>query len=420
MKPKKSNPTSRSKAPAPHADTLVERRLLNLIRLWQPTTRAELSQLTGLPLSTIAFNTNRLLKSGWVYQASVGVPSGGRPARHLHVNGEKMYLVGIDIGVENTELAIADYNAHILFRQQYPTSRDHRDFIHKLGARIRELLDGDYQGRNVEFIGVSLPGMVDAATGMLVRAPNLGWTNVPVKDWLSQATGLPVLVDNDANTAALAEMWQGRIFRDGLKNLLYILVVDGLGSTLVVDGRIYRGSRIGTGGFGHMCIDPDGPPCSCGGRGCAEVYVSNRAILRDYFGRVSGRRGSLRVADLITLAQRGDPRAQEVLLAAADKLAIMLRNLVHGLSPQAVILGGELAGAWSLIEPVLSANLKSNFIVPEMADIRVMPAVVRDRPSLTGAIMLGIFQEMFADAGERAEALRRSSASEIEPEGDDS
>ncbi len=420
MSPKKSNPMSRSKIATPHVATLVERRLLNLIRLWQPTTRAELSQLTGLPLSTIAFNTNRLLKSGWVYQASIGVPSGGRPARHLHVNGEKMYLVGIDIGVENTELAIADYNAHILFRQQYPASRDFDDFIRKLGARIRELLDGDYHGHNVECIGVSIPGLVDSVTGMLVRAPNLGWTNVPVKEWLSQATGLPVLVDNDANTAALAEMWQGRIFRDGLKNLLYILVVDGLGSTLVVDGRIYRGSRIGTGGFGHMCIDPDGPPCSCGGRGCAEVYVSNRAILRDYLGRVSGRRGSLRVADLITLAQRGDPRAQEVLLAAADKLSIMLRNLVHGLSPQAVIVGGELAGAWSLIEPVLSANLKSNFIVPEMADIRVMPAVVRDRPSLTGAIMLGIFQEMFADAGERTEFVRRSSAGESETEDDDS
>lgn len=400
------------KAPDFSVDTHVERRLLNLIRIWQPTTRAELSQLTGLPLSTIAFNTNRLLKSGWVYQASIGVPSGGRPARHLHVNGEKMYLVGVDIGVENTELAVADYNAHVLFRQQYPTSRNFRDFLQKIGTRIRELLDGDYQGRNVEFIGVSVPGMVDAATGELVRAPNLGWAGVPVKEWLSQATGLPVLVDNDANTAALAELWQGKIFREGLKNLLYILVVDGLGSTLVVDGKIYRGSRVGTGGFGHMCIDPDGPPCSCGGRGCAEVYVSNRAILHDYLGRVSGRRGSLCATDLITLAQRGDPRAKEVLLAAAEKLAIMLRNLVHGLSPQAVIIGGELTGAWNVIEPVLTANLKSNFIVPEMDAVRLLPAVVRDRPSLIGAIMLGIVQEMYPGAPERTNAIRRTSGDE--------
>lgn len=412
MKKKNSNTTSRVKAPTLSVDTHIERRLLNLIRIWQPTTRAELSQLTGLPLSTIAFNTNRLLKSGWVYQASIGVPSGGRPARHLHVNGEKMYLVGVDIGVENTELAVADYNAHVLFRQQYPTSRNFRDFLQKIGARIRELLDGDYRGRNVEFIGVSVPGMVDATSGELVRAPNLGWADVPVKEWLSQATGLPVLVDNDANTAALAELWQGKIFREGLKNLLYILVVDGLGSTLVVDGKIYRGSRVGTGGFGHMCIDPDGPACSCGGRGCAEVYVSNRAILHDYLGRVSGRRGSLCVTDLITLAQRGDPRAREVLLAAAEKLAIMLRNLVHGLSPQAVIIGGELAGAWNVIEPVLTANLKSNFIVPEMEAVRLLPAVVRDRPSLMGAIMLGIVQEMYPGAPERTDAIRRSSEDE--------
>lgn len=414
MKSKNSNSKSRTEPSAPRTDTLVERQLLNLIRLWQPTTRAELSQLTGLPLSTIAFNTNRLLKSGWVYQATVGVPSGGRPARHLHVNGEKMYLVGVDIGVENTELAIADYNAHLLFRQQFPTSRDVRAFIQKLGQRISELLNGDYRGHNVEFLGVSLPGMVDSQTGELVRAPNLGWTNVPVKQWFAEATGLPVLVDNDANTAALAEMWQGRFAREGLQNLLYILVVDGLGSTLVVDGKIYRGSRIGTGGFGHMCIDPDGPPCSCGGRGCAEVYVSNRAILHDYLGRMSGRRGSLRVADLITLAQRGDSRAREVLLSAAEKLAITLRSLVHGLSPQAVIIGGELAEAWSLIEPVISAHLKSNFIVQELAGIRVVPATLRDRPSLIGAVMLGIFPEMSPGSVNRPVALHRPEETDLE------
>jgi len=375
-------------------DALTERLLLHLIHRRQPLTRAEISDITGLPLSTVAFNTNRLLKSGWIYESDAGISDGGRPARHLQVNGEKRYLLGIDIGVIDTGLAVADYNAQILFSQQFPTQHDPRSFINKLGQRVRHLVENEYRGRPFEFLGVSVPALVDTQTGELVRAPNLGWSNVPVREWFQEITNLPVLVDNDANAAALAELWCGDIAREGVQNMLYVLVVEGLGSALIVGGKIYRGSRIGTGGFGHLCISPGGPKCTCGGRGCLEVFVSNRAIIKAYAGRVSPDRRTLAVTDIINLARRGQKRATEVLVAAAERLAIALRSLVHGLAPQVVVVGGEYAEAWFLIGPIITEHLKGSLIVPELASVRVIPAVVRTRPSLVGAVTMGIFPEM--------------------------
>lgn len=272
----------------------------------------------------------------------------------------------------------------------------HRSFINKLGQCVRHLVENDYQGRPFEFLGVSVPGLVDTQTGELVRAPNLAWSNVPVREWFQEITKLPVLVDNDANAAALAELWCGEIAREGVQNLLYVLVVEGLGSALIVGGKIYRGSRIGTGGFGHLCISPNGPQCTCGGRGCLEVFVSNPAIIASYLGKVSPTRQRLSVSAIINLARRGQKRAREVLVATAEKLAIGLRSLVHGLAPQVVVVGGELAEAWFLIGPIITEHLKGTFVVPELATVRMMPAMVRSRPSLVGAVTMGIFPEMTA------------------------
>jgi predicted NBD/HSP70 family sugar kinase len=176
--------------------------------------------------------------------------------------------------------------------------------------------------------------------------------------------------------------------------MLYILVVEGLGSALIVGGKIYRGSRIGTGGFGHLCIIPNGPKCTCGGRGCLEVFASNRAIRTAYQGKLRGSGRELSVTDIINLARRGEERAQDVLREAAENLAIALRGLVHGLAPPVVIVGGELAEAWFLIGPILRDKLKSNLIVPELSMIQVLPSVVRNRPSLVGAVTMGVFPEL--------------------------
>jgi predicted NBD/HSP70 family sugar kinase len=379
---------------SPRGGDLTERLLLRLIHRRQPITRAEISEITALPLSTVAFNTNRLLRSGWIYESDAGISSGGRPARHLHVNGEKMVLLGVDIGVVDTALAAADYNGQIFFRQDFPTHGDPPSFIKKLSQRIRHLVEVDYKGRSIGCLGVSVPALVDTHTGALVRAPNLGWSDIPVRDWFEQYTGLPVLVDNDTNAAALAELWQADFAREGVESLLYILVVEGVGSALVVDGKIYRGSRIGTGGFGHLCIVPGGLKCSCGGRGCLEVYASNRAIMAAYRGSSHSGGRALTVTDIINLARRGQRRAREVLVGAAEKLGMALRGLVHGLAPSTVVVGGEISDAWFLIGPIISDHLKGSFIVPELATIRVLPSVVRNRPSLVGAVTMGIFPEM--------------------------
>lgn len=122
-------------------------------------------------------------------------------------------------------------------------------------------------------VGVSIPGLVDRADGCLVRSPNLGWRDVPIVSILESKLDLPVHVENDANAAALSELWYGPMEVWSAHCLLFILIVEGIGTGLIINGEVYVGSRIGMGGFGHIPLDPAGPPCSCGSIGCWEGRI---------------------------------------------------------------------------------------------------------------------------------------------------
>lgn len=365
--------------------------LLHLIRERQPISRVQIASITGLRPGTISTIVNRLIKKGVIYEGAEGPSSGGRKPTYLYINGENAYVLAIDLGVRETVYAVSDFNGRILSQKAMMTEGNPRDFLERLAAEIATTVAKHYPRVKFAGVGVSVPGLIKRDTGEVAVSPNLGWNDLPVKAILEAKLKLPVFVENDANAAAFSELWYGPLEEIRVKTLLYILVVDGLGSGLIINGELHVGSKIGMGGFGHMCMEPNGELCSCGRKGCWETLASESATIARYHRLMSNRDGSTTssITDIIANANRGDEKAAAALTATAEYLGEGIANLAHGLSPEIVVVGGDIAAAWNLIGPVINQKVKSRYIVPEVARIDIRPGSVQ-RPSLFGAIPVAL------------------------------
>jgi predicted NBD/HSP70 family sugar kinase len=373
---------------------------LHLIRKRQPISRADIAKLTGLRAGTVSAIVNRLIKSDLVYEGTEGPSSGGRRPKNLYINAECSYVLAIDIGVLDTVFAVSDFNGRILQQRSILTEGEPRPFLTKLSDEIGSLIKHQYPRARFGAVGVSVPGLVDRETGNIEISPNLEWRNVALKTILESRLKLPVYVENDANSAAFSELWYGPAHNANVGTLVFILVVEGLGTGLIIDGDLHVGSRLGLGGFGHMSIDPNGELCSCGRRGCWETFASERATV-ERFHRVTAKQGLplVNIEGLIALANKNDEMAVQSLTITAEYLGEGISNLVHGIYPETVVVGGKITGAWNLIEPIIRQRLRSRYtVMPNQIVIR--PASV-ERPSLYGAIPIAL-QHYFRSRGKNS------------------
>lgn len=372
---------------------------LHLIRERQPISRADIAKFTGLRPGTVSAIVNRLIKNGLVYEGTEGPSSGGRPPTYLYINSESFYVLAIDIGVIDTVFAVSDFNGRILQQRSVLTEGDPVVFLNGLADQIDSLVKSQFSRARFAAVGVSVPGLIDRETGSIVSSPNLEWNDVPVRSVLETRLRLPVYVENDANAAAFSELWYGPIDEASVRTLLFVLVVEGLGTGLIINGELRVGSRFGLGGFGHMSIDPNGELCSCGRRGCWETFASERATV-ERFHRVTAKQGLpvLGIQELIARANKGDEMALESLKITAEYMGEGIANLVHGIYPEAVVVGGNITAAWPIIEPIIRKRIHSKYVVDPM-QILVRPSSVQ-RPSLFGAIPIAL-QNFFRSASSR-------------------
>ena len=362
---------------------------LHLIREHQPISRADIAKYTGLRPGTVSSIVNRLIKNNFVYEGTEGPSSGGRPPRNLHINAESFYVLAIDIGVSDTVFAVSDFNGRIIQQKSILTEGEPPAFLNKLADEIELLITLQYPRAKFGAVGVSVPGLVNRETGTVEISPNLEWKNVPLREILMNRLDLPIYVENDANAAAFSELWYGPLSEANVRTLLFILVVEGLGTGLIINGELHVGSRLGLGGFGHMSIDPNGELCSCGRRGCWETFASERATV-ERFHRVTAKQGLpfVNLNELIGLANKNEEMAVQSLKITAEYLGEGISNLAHGLYPETIVIGGNITAAWSIIEPIIKQRVRSRYMVsPEQITIR--PASVQ-RPSLFGAIPIAL------------------------------
>jgi predicted NBD/HSP70 family sugar kinase len=379
----------------------INRRIvLNLIRSNQPISRADLARNSGLQRSTVSAIAEQLIDERWVTEGANGHTLRGRRPRFLHLNKERVGIIGINIRPATTTVALADLDAHFVAQESLPTAGTPQQFIAELVPRIRKLIKMRPEIA-CEGIGVSLPGRVDLASQRLVFAPNLGWSDFDLKTPLEKATGMSVVLENAANSCALAEIWFGR-HAHGIRNLVAVTVSEGIGVGLILNHQLVQGSTGMAGEFGHTAIVPDGLECKCGNRGCWELYASNSAAVRFYVEAASsvrtGRNGVRRAGqvptfdDLLRLTKQGDPKAEEAIRQMADYLGRGIAVLVTGLAPDVIVVIGEITRAWKHIGSVIEEAVNRHSFT--RAGTRVVPADASSQPRLRGTIAL-VLQKHF-------------------------
>ena len=259
--------------------------LLSILSDRQPISRAELAKVSGLNKATVSMITGELLRDRYIVEedgTGRTTPIGGKPPTPLRLNPLRHGIFGLDVRADETILALADFNSRIVARASFETGADARTFLEEIGREIGRLREEHPEFIDVAGVGVSLPGPVNSQIGKFLASVVLHWSDVPVVEWLEKSSGLPVIIDNSARCAALAEIWHGKAQYTQARNLLYVGVSAGLACGIVIDGALYRGGNNVAGQFGHVMIDPNGPECRCGQRGCWDLYASEKATVARY------------------------------------------------------------------------------------------------------------------------------------------
>jgi predicted NBD/HSP70 family sugar kinase len=376
------------KANAARSNTIrdINRQIvLNYVRELGPISRADIARETALQRSTISLIVDELRIDGLIEEVS-GESTGGRPPSLLSLRAADAVAIGVDLGTVKTVMARGDLVGRVLEQEEFPTDKDVKETLRRI-VQCAERLMGKTSS-TIEGIGISLPGVVDPETGNLY-VPHFNWRNEPIAETLTRATSLPVSIDNDANAAALAELWFGRPEIREVRDFILVLVEEGVGTGIVFDGEVYRGEGGTAGEFGHMTIGTGAPvQCAVGSRECWEAFASERAALARYqkLSRSNGR-NDVNFATLMDLALKGEGNARAALRETARYLGIGIANLIQGLAPEAVIVGGPIARVWPLIVEELKASVDLS-ICRGFPSTPIMDSTLGPQPTLKGALSL--------------------------------
>src|SRR6266478_4517997 len=329
----------------------INRRIvLNLIRTRQPISRADLARASGMQRSTISLIVEELVEERWVLEGPTGrLPRGRRPT-FLRLNDERV-IIGVDIRPTQITVALADVNGKFTSQTVMDTPSDPEVAIKSIIQRIQAIVR-TCEKKKIEGIGISLPGRFHQDTNRL----------------------------------------------EICRNLVVVTVSEGIGTGILLNGQLARGLNGMAGEFGHVPLDLDGPLCSCGSRGCWEVFASNRAALR-YYLESSTLGDGLGFQDLLSLADQGDARAVKALDTMAHYLGRGMRMIVAGLAPEKIVVIGELTRSWHRFGPVIEAEVKAQVlpgggvpvVVPEhedgLARLRGTVALMLQKHFGTGATL---------------------------------
>jgi glucokinase len=285
------------------------------------------------------------------------------------------FSIGVDLGGTNLRIAAVSQHGDLMEKVTLGTrvalGKDH--VIREMCDAIR-VLAAKYGGAfMLQGIGIGVPGIIDMKTGMLRESPNLpGWAETPVRAEIERLLGTRVILENDANVAALGEKWLGAA-RD-VDDMAMLTLGTGVGGGIVLQGRIWHGMTGMAGEFGHMTVEPEGPPCGCGNRGCVEQYASATAVVRMAKEAIaSGRAPGLAKAAgtdpefsskaIYNLAIQGDEEAKKIFGRVGRALGICLANLVNAFNLNMYVIGGGASSAWESFSPSMFEELRQRSLV---------------------------------------------------------
>src|SRR3954468_3956145 len=365
-------------------------RVVDALRQRGAISRSDIARQTGLSRSTVSSLVADLQAAGLVVEREVATtprgPEGGRPPVLIALDQSAGALVGIDFGHRHVRVAVADLSFTVLAERFVEIDVDTAgpDGLDLAAGLAEELLDeaGVDRGR-VLAAGLGLPGPIDRQSGLVhSRAIIPSLDGIDTAAEMEQRLGLPVHLDNDANVGALGEATFGA--GAGVEVMAYLRLSAGIGAGLVIGGRPFRGARGVAGEVGHVLVDPQGPICRCGNRGCLETFAAPPALCE----LLRRSHGPITVPELLSLAAEGDTGCRRVIHDAGRVVGRAVADLCNFINPDLVIVGGDLAAAGDLLlDPVREAVQR--FAIPAAGeDVRIAAGVLGERAEVLGSLGL--------------------------------
>jgi predicted NBD/HSP70 family sugar kinase len=349
----------------------------------RPVTQADLARATGLAPATVSNIVRDLASTGLVDT----VAGSGRRGTAVRISRRAGLVAGVEFGHTHLRVAVADLGGQVLAEESRPVAADQSS---EDGLALAEtLLDSelallDATRDDVHTIGLGLPAPIP--TDGVVSSPAIlpGWIGVHAAAVAAERFGRPVHVDNDANLGALAEYRRGA--GRGHPCLLFVKISSGLGSGVIVDGQIFRGAHGTAGELGHFALDDRGPICRCGNRGCIEAYVSVGHVLAQLAGQLPG----ASFDEVVEVARAGHDPALRVFEDVGHHLGWALGLVANLLNPGVVVIGGEMSRAGDILLEPTRVGLRRHALSSVVAETRLVTAVLGERASLVGALLLAL------------------------------
>ena len=312
----------------------------------------------------------------------------------------KKLRIGVDVGGTNIKAAMIDKTGSIVYSDTVPTHAEmgYEYTIQNIITVIKNIMkESKADKETIEGIGFGFPGQIDCDNGIVRLAPNIpGWVNIPIADIVSKEFGIPVKVDNDVRCAALAELNFGA--GRGAQNMICITVGTGIGSGLIINGKLVRGASNAAGELGHIKLQMEGGPiCGCGGTGCLEAFASGPAIAamaEDYIkGGKAAKFKELANPDITPYivseaAKQGDVIAKKIFEIIGTYIGTGLASVVNLLNPEKIVIGGGVADAGDLLFNPIKAALKKHSMPIQGAAVQVMHAELGNTAGVIGASLL--------------------------------
>jgi len=358
--------------------------VLNAILKSQPVSQVQLTKDLKISKSTVSRIISDFMQSGMLRTFGTSKsPKSGRNPSLIALNPEYKKTLVIKVGVNYSIVAIANFSMTFEQVKIFKTKKDPEKFVEYIAKFVKKNVS-----ERIHSFSLSIPGIVDKKFKRIIVAPNLGWEDLPLAEMFNKKLDLlfndhlEISMDNEANFAVIAEMVFGKKINEDDRNVVFILFGEGIGTGLVINGQLYRGRWNTAGEFGHMIVEMNGKKCHCGNNGCWERYASISQITRE---------GS-------SISGPKFPNIQlrpSTLVEYSTAVATGIANIVNGISPDVVIVGGSISKIWNEISQDVVRKVKEMSITPDAAKVRIELSSFSEYPAELYGAALWSFWDVF-------------------------
>jgi glucokinase-like ROK family protein len=382
--------------------------VLNTVKNYEPLSRRDIAKKLNLSPSSVSNIIDELIKKGFIREIGPGPSQNlGRKPILLEIDPFTWYVIGADLErVTSVKVGITNLKGKLIAKgENFLEDISPSQVVDSVAKLIDRLVNKvKIKRERIIGIGMGTPGLLDQRKGKVIYSVYLGWRDVPLRELIEKKTGLPFIIDTDTNAPALGEQWYGAGKK--AESLIYITIGPGVGAGIIINGRVYQGVDGSAGEFGHTVIDPDGPLCGCGNRGCLEALAAEPSLIRWVEGRIAtGEKSVIRelswqnngkiTAEIIYQAVlKKDRLAIEAVRETGRYLGMGVISLVNLLNPQFIIIGGRISRvAQILIQPIKEMVLRYALPIPAQR-VKILPAHFGEDAGVIGAATL-VLQDVF-------------------------